>query len=237
MEHNPVFYAMWLNGMIYVDRLNDESRKSAVTKMERILKAGSSVMLFPEGGYNNTENQLVTPLFSSPYLLSKALEIEVVPFITFHDFGTNKIWIRAGEPMALWQYEKQEALGKLRDAMSTIVYEIMEEHVKPICRRELGKNPRLDYMEIRKSVYACQTWYENVWDEEMTYYPGHGVTLPAKAWEYVDHIHVTLQNAGILSDVLCRREEDKQYDLKQYMRDTFLLAPMRRERKENELKV
>jgi len=59
-------------------------------------------------------------------------------------------------------------------------------------------------MEARKSVYACQTWYE-----EMTYYPGHGVTLPAKAREYVDRICVTPQNAGILADVLCRREEDK----------------------------
>lgn len=43
----------------------------------------------------------------------------------------------------------------------------------------------------------------------MTYYPGHGVTLPAKAREYVDRICVTPQNAGILADVLCRREEDK----------------------------
>ena len=56
--------------------------------------------------------------------------------------------------------------------MSTIVYEIMEEHVKMIRRTELGDNSRLDYMEVRKSVYACQKWYEDVWDEEMAYYPG-----------------------------------------------------------------
>lgn len=229
MEHNPVFYAMWLNGMIYVNRLNEGSRKAAVSKMERILKAGSSIMLFPEGGYNNTENQLIMPLFSSPYLLSKALEIEVLPFITFHNYGTDEIYIRAGEPLTLWQYEKYEALDKLRDAMSTIVYEIMEEHVKPIRRTELGENPRLDYMEVRKSVYACQKWYEDVWDEEMTYYPGHEVTTPVKAREYVDNIHITAKNAGILADVLHRREEDKRYDFKQYMRDTFVLTPKKRE--------
>lgn len=230
MEHNPVFYALWLNGMIYVNRLDDKSRKLAVSKMKRILKAGSSILLFPEGGYNNTENQLIMPLFSSPYQLSKALEIEVVPFITFHDNGTDEIYIRAGDPMALWQYEKYEALDKLRDAMSTIVYEIMEEHVKMIRRAELGKDPRRAYMEVRKSVYACQKWYEDVWDEEMTYYPGHGVTTPAKAREYVDNIHITVKNAGILADVLRRREEDKRYDFKQYMRDTFLLTSKRRER-------
>lgn len=227
MEHNPAFYALWLNEMIYVNRLNEKSRKAAVCKMERILKAGSSIMLFPEGGYNNTENQLIMTLFSSPYLLSKEFQIEVVPFITFNDYGTNEIYIRVGEPLALWQYEKYEALDKLRDAMSTIVYEIMEEHVKPIRRTELGENPRMDYMEVRKSVYACQKWYEDVWDEEITYYPGHGVITPVRAREYIDNIQITTKNAGILADVLRRREEDKKYDFAKYLRETIVLAPKR----------
>ena len=101
LEHNPAFYALWLNGMIYVNRLNEESRKTAVSKLERILKAGSSIMLFPEGGYNDTENQSIMPFFSSPYSLSKALEIEILPFITFHDYGTDEIYIRAGKPLTL----------------------------------------------------------------------------------------------------------------------------------------
>lgn len=53
MEHNPVFYAMWANGMIYVNRMDDKSRKESLDKMKRILKAGSSAILFPEGGYSN----------------------------------------------------------------------------------------------------------------------------------------------------------------------------------------
>ena len=66
-------------------------------------------MLFAEGGYNNTENELIMPLFSSPYTLSKELEVEVVPLITFNDYGTDTIYIRAGQPLALWKYEKYEA--------------------------------------------------------------------------------------------------------------------------------
>lgn len=104
MEHNPVFYAMWLNGMIYLDRMNAESRKSAVEKMKRILKAGTSVLLFPEGGYNNTENQLIQPLFASPYILSNELGVKVVPLITFNDIGSKTIYVRAGEPLDLSKY-------------------------------------------------------------------------------------------------------------------------------------
>lgn len=225
MEHNPIFYALWLNGMIYVNRLEEQSRKAAVLKMERILQAGNSIMLFPEGGYNNTENQLVMPLFASPYILSKKLEVEVVPFITFHDCGTKDIYIRAGEPMALWKYGKWEALDMLRDAMSTIVYEIMREHTEPVRRADLGEDSRRDYMEIRKGVYACQKWYEDVWEEELTHYPGHGVTEPTRARDYIDRVHVTVENAGVLAEVLRRREEDKRYDFIQYLRDTFELAP------------
>ncbi len=228
MEHNAAFYAMWINGMIYVNRLNEESRKASVMKMERILQSGSSVMLFPEGGYNNTENQLIQPLFSGPYLLSSRLKIEAVPFITFHDYGTENIHIWAGEPLALWQYERQEALDVLRDVMSTIVYEIIEEHTKPICRAELGADPRKDYKESRKSVYACQKWYEDVWEEELTYYPGRGITTPTKAREYIDRVQVTVKNADIISDVLRRREEDKKYELIRHLRDTLPLAERNR---------
>lgn len=224
MEHNPAMYAMWLNGMIYVNRLDNQSRKDAVPKMERVLKAGNSVMLFPEGGYNNTENQLITPLFSSPYILSSDLEVEVVPIVTFNDYGTDVIYIRAGEPMALWKYEKQEALAILRDAMATLVYEIMEAHTTMKKRTSLGSDPRMEHLKLRKGEYACQKWYEDVWDEELTYYPGHNITTPEKSREYVDNIHVDSHNAAILADVLLRREEDIRYDLKRYIRETLELS-------------
>lgn len=155
MEHNPVFLAMWLNGMIYLDRMNPDSRKSSVEKMKRILNSGTSILIYPEGGYNNTENQLIQPLFASPYILSKELGVKVVPFITFNDIGSDTIYIRAGEPLDLAQYDKGEALAVLRDEMSTIVWEIMEEHVPPVKRADFSDNAREDWLEIRKQVYDC----------------------------------------------------------------------------------
>ena len=49
IEHNPKMYAGWLNGMIYVDRLDPQSRKDSVSKMVKVLKGGTSVLVFPEG--------------------------------------------------------------------------------------------------------------------------------------------------------------------------------------------
>lgn len=224
MEHNPVFLAMWLNGMIYLDRMNTESRKQAVEKMKRILTSGTSVLLFPEGGYNNTENQLIQPLFASPWILSKELGVKVVPLITFNDIGTNTIYIRAGEPMDLAKYEKHEAMELLRDEMSTIVYEIMEEHVPPVKRADLSMDSHKEWLDVRKQVYDCQKWYEDVWEEEVTYYPGHGVITPTQARRFVDKVKVSSKNVHILADILIRREEDKKYDLVKYLQENMEYA-------------
>ena len=224
MLHNPVFIALWFNGMIYLDRMNPISRKQAVEKMKRILRSGTSVLLFPEGGYNNTENQLIQPLFSSPWILSKELGCKVVPFISFNDIGTDIIYIRAGEPIDLSLYDKEAALKLLRDKMSTLVYEIMVKHVPMIKRTSLSSKPRKKWMEIRKQVYDCQQWYADVWEEELTYYPGHGVTTPKQMRKFVDKVNVHSENAHIIADMLVRREEDKRYDLIEYLRENMNYA-------------
>lgn len=222
LEHNPVFYAVWANGMVYVNRLDKRNRTDAISKMERVLRAGNSVVLFAEGGYNNTENQLIQPLFASPYILSEKLGIDVVPIISFCKDETKEIFVRAGEPMNLGIWEKGEALARLRDAMATIVWDIMEEHGGRLVRKELN-NPREMFLEERKNVYTCQKWYADVWDEELTYYPGHGVTTPRQAREYVDRVRVTAKNAWVMADALARRDEDRQRDLKQYLREKINL--------------
>jgi len=216
--HNPIFLAMWANGMIYVNRLDAKSRKDAIEKMKHILRMGSSVVLFAEGGYNNTENQLIQPLFASPYVLNKELGVKVVPLITFNDIGSDTIYVRAGEPKDLSLYDKYEAMEILRDEMSTIVWDIMEEHVPPVKRIDLSANPRADWLEVRRQVYECQKWYKDVWNEEVTYYLGHNVTTPKQAHEFVDRVRVNSRNAHIFADMLVRREEDKRYDLVSYLR-------------------
>lgn len=107
--------------------------------------------------------------------------------------------------------------------MATIVYEMMEAHTEPVRHAELGENCRVGYMEQRKKIYACQKWHRDVWDEELTYYPGHGITTPQDAREYVDNVCVTRENAYILADVLSRRAEDRKYNLRQYLRENLEL--------------
>ena len=158
LEINPEMYAAWANGFIYVNRLDEKSRKDALLKMQRVLEAGSSVLIYAEGGFNNTENLLVQRLFTSPYILSKNCNIEVVPIAPYHEYGKDKIYMNIGEPIALYNYDtKEEALTTLRNALATLLYESLEKHAPRVKRSELGNNPRMTIWKKEKMNISIQS--------------------------------------------------------------------------------
>lgn len=222
LEENKQVYAAWLNGFIYVDRYDEKSRKDAVKKMLRVLNNGSSVLIFAEGGLNNSENLLCQKLFSSPYILAKETGLQVVPSAPFYEFGSGKIYMNYGEPIDLAKFEsKEEALGHLRDVLSTLLYESMEKHCTPIVRSELGKDPRLDFMEQRRQEYLSGKWTKDVWDEELTQYLDAGDKEQKAVEESMDNIVITKDNAYIMGPILERRREKKKYDFKNYMHENW----------------
>lgn len=218
---NPQFYAAWLHGMIYVDRKSDSSRKESIKKMERLLKFGASVLLYPEGGWNDTENLLVQKIFAGPYILSKNLNIPVVPISNFYENATNTIYFRAGEPINLFEYQKEEALQILRDALATMMYEQIEKHSTPIKRERLNEDIHLAFMRERKKQYLQVKWRWDVWEEELTVYKDKKNPLPTEAWAFLDNIIITSKNAHIFAPLLVMREEHKKYDFKQYMHNNW----------------
>lgn len=217
VEYNRLMYAAWLNGFIYVNRTDDKSRKEAIPKMERILKSGSSVLVFPEGGHNNTENNLVNKLFASPYILAARTGCKVVPIAPFYEFGSDKIYMNFGDPIDLAKYEdKKEALQDLRDIFATMVYENIEKHSTPYIRPE-GRDIHMDFMEQRRQEYLKNPWTRDVWEEELTRYLDSEERESVSVMESMDQINVDKDNASIMGPILVKRQEQKKYDFKEYM--------------------
>lgn len=221
LEHNLMMCGGWLNGIVYVDRNNDISRKNSLKKMEYVLNNGSSVLIFPEGGWNNTENLLVQQLFGGPYYLCCSTGKKVIPMATYKDEDNDIIYVRASEPIDLSIYDKKEALGLLRDSMATLMYEMIEKHSTPIKREELYGDYHLRFMKSRRDEYMGTPWTRDVWDEELTVYQDKSITTPQQIREVVDNISITAQNANIYAPLLVQREEDKKYDFKQYMKKNW----------------
>ena len=217
VEYNRLMYAAWLNGFIYVNRTDEKSRKQAIPKMERILKSGSSVLVFPEGGHNNTENNLVNKLFASPYILASRTGCKVVPIAPFYEFGSDKIYMNFGDPIDLAKYEdKKEALQDLRDIFATMVYENIEKHSTPYVRPE-GRDIHMDFMEQRRQEYLKNPWTRDVWEEELTRYLDAEERESVSVMESMDQINIDKDNASIMGPILVKRQEQKKYDFKEYM--------------------
>lgn len=222
VEHNPLMYASWLCGMVFVDKTNPQNRKDSVEKMVRCLENGTSVIVYPEGSWNNTENLLVQPLFASPWILAQRTGCRVVPVAMHQEYKKKDIWYRAGEPMDLSGMEKKEALDKLRDAMATLTYELMADHATILKRSELGPEPRLDYIDERMREYLCTNWTRDDWNMEVTIYRDKTLPpTPEVICASFDNVKITPQNAAILAPILARREEDKRYDLVKYMQQNW----------------
>ena len=220
---NPQSYAAWVNGMIYVDRQDPKSRADSCRKMERILNSGSSVLLFPEGGWNNTENLLVQPLFAGPYKLAQTTGCQVVPISAFRSSDRKTIYTRVGEPISIAQLDKAAALDTLRDAMATLMYENMSLHGERVSRAELSAETdcRLNYMRTRRDEYLTVSWGRDVWEEELAFYKDRRLAYPEDVRAQLEMIHINAGNARIFAPVLALWEEDKKYNFKEFMHRTW----------------
>ncbi len=189
VEVNPMFYAAWLNGVIYVDRLNAKSRSDALPKMERILRSGSSVLIYPEGGWNNTENLLCNPLFAGVYTLAKKTGAEIVPICSF----PNKIrcYFNGSAPISVGSRSKEEVLQELRDALGTLVWESITKYTQPIDRASLSENCRVEFMQERLNQYLTGKWSRDVWDEELTVYKDKTHPSPEEVRRTLKNVKVT----------------------------------------------
>ena len=117
----------WLkfNGVIYVDRDDKECRKRAKQKMIRLLQNGGNIMIYPEGTWNFSPNQLVLPLFRGIADIAAEAKAVIVPFGLEVDDKTNTYYVVIGDPIVP-TVEPLELLEELRDQMATLKWKLFE---------------------------------------------------------------------------------------------------------------
>ncbi len=123
VDHNPQMNFLWANGIIYVNKLNPDSRKESFKKMSRILNSGTSVMLFPEGVLNNTENLNCVTLYPGFYHLAQETNKRVVPIVANYN-EEDVVYVAAGNPIDCTNKSKDEAKIELRDALATLRFNL-----------------------------------------------------------------------------------------------------------------
>ncbi len=171
IENNNKMYGAWLNGIIYINRKDEKSRKESLEKMSHILNNGSSMLIFPEGGLNNKENEICMNIFDETYYLSTNCDKKVVPMASIRSEKDNKIHVLYGEPLDLSEYKvdyrdsaylketkKLAACSIIRDSMASLKYELMEKYNEPLKRSELPEDIHRYYQDIRLNEYMRTKW-------------------------------------------------------------------------------
>ncbi len=187
--------ALWLNGVILVDRKDKDSRSATIPKMKYAIDMGADILMYPEGTLNKTENLVVQKLFPGIYYLAKEVNALVVPMAIIQE--DDHIYSRVCEPFDICEYEKQEGLDTLRDLMATAKYELMEEHSK-ISRAEIGNAKDYWENEMNELVNSMLPFYDFEIENSSQFIDKNEVTY-SQAFEHLNIIQPKLNNAFLFN--------------------------------------
>ena len=226
VDNNPSFYLVYLNGIIYVDRIDNKSRKEGIPKMKRVLEHGNSVLIYPEGAWNNTENMPIMNLFKGVYKLTEEMKkvgknVKVVPISQYSELNMKEAYVDVGEPLDFKDLTCKEALTLLRDSLATMNWIQMEKYGTKLKRDELGYDPRLDFLEHQRKLYATAPWTYDNFDVEVCMYKPSEITYPEDVNKSMMNVELTDKNAHLIAPYIKEYAKDKKYDLRQYMHETW----------------
>lgn len=114
----------WLNGVIWVNRENKESRKQIVPQAVELLKKGKSILIFPEGIWNISPALPMLPIGRGCVRMSVEARVPIVPIALEYDKKVCRVLF--GEPLQVWDKDEAEACAIVRDKMASLRWEIWE---------------------------------------------------------------------------------------------------------------
>lgn len=199
---SQVFYsfdgiASWANGCILVDRLNKESRKSCKEKMIRALNLGSSILIFPEGTWNKSPNQMTSGLFPGFYDVAISTGAPIAVIAT-HREG-DYVYGVLDEAFYISEYSREEAVEILRDKMSTLRWELMEKY-SSISRSTLPYNEEADaYWKTFIDDLMAEVEFYDYEDELHTKYVDKAITEPKDVFSHLAELTPTIDNAFLFN--------------------------------------
>ena len=150
---NPKMLLARLTGMIHFFKDSNESKNELLKKCSKILNKNNSIVIFAEGGLNNTCNDIIMPLFSGFYNISKSNNVEIVPVAINSNYNEKNVNVLIGDSINYSDYSYEEAKIDLRDKLATMMWYIWEENNTITNRSSLNKDHKTKYFTDRLLEY------------------------------------------------------------------------------------
>ena len=152
LYRNPERLFLEMIGMLFVDTDNKEDRHISLENMVKLLKQGGNIIIFPEGAWNITENEVVMKLFTGVIEAAVRGNADIVPVAVEKD-ENNKYYVKVGKnisPDTLSLENKREGADDLRDVLATLKWDIwkhIEQEHGLTKRSELPHNASEQFLE------------------------------------------------------------------------------------------
>ena len=153
----------YLLGFIGCDTTEKEDRHIAKELAIRTLKQGGNILIWPEGAWNITENEVVMKLYTGAVEMAIRSGADIVP-IAIEQYGKS-FYVNIGKNISLDKStnlnENSKLSDELRDILCTLKWEIWEQF--PIIpRSSLPENMRQIFVETIMSETANDYTIEEI---------------------------------------------------------------------------
>lgn len=188
----------WITGLILVNRMDKKSRKAAKDKMKLALEYGSSVLIFPEGTWNKSPNNLIGGLFPGVYDVAKETGALVVPIATIRE--EKQVYGIREKAFDITQYNRKEGMIVLRDKLATMRWELME--LLPQAKRsDYPTGTKFDeYWKNHIDSLMAEVKYYDYEEELHTKFIDKSITKPSAAFSFFDRLIPCKENVFLLGD-------------------------------------
>lgn len=132
----------YLNGVAMTNRKVKESRHVSTEKIIRAMEYGADALIFPEGVWNKTLEQLMIDLWSGIWMVAKETGAKIVPIVHYlrdhlDKSKTNKIHTVLDDPIKIDDLSQKAALDLIRDVLATWQYYMLELYGQSTREEEL----------------------------------------------------------------------------------------------------
>lgn len=206
----------WLNGVVMVNRKVKESKKATLPKATKAMEYGTDILIFPEGVWNKSPNELLLDFWPGVYRLAKQQNALVVPIVHYSEDSTDKkstIHTVIDDPIDITKMSEKEGLEILRDKMATWRYLMMEKYGQTT-REQLirGYNSSQEAWEdhLRRRVLTADRYDEEI--ELMADYRSSDKVRPEEVFSPIANLEPTKENIEHVQGVKKLIKEYKNND-------------------------
>lgn len=180
-------FMLALNGVICVETKDKFDRTIARIRAVELLKKGGSLIIYPEGAWNISDNLLVLPIYAGALEMAVEAQADIVP-VAIEVYG-DTYYVNIGKNIPWTEIElsdKAEAANWLRDILATLKWEEFE--VLGVNKREsIPKGYRREFVDRIMNAKATSYVEQDVYD---SMYRPKGVVEPSEVFAPIKGIEV-----------------------------------------------